>query len=353
MNIFNSTNIQNINTFPVEKSKSTNITPLYNNIKSDSVSFGAAKRNEIFNNDIKLSHLSERVNIQPNNKNYTVVSMPKSMEIQNLNGQDIIITKKCFTSDKPCVAVIDSFSRNGEKTFIGPTSNMTHGDFVAKCAMAGLEDEAELLAFDVSTSNGVFNSKTCTEVLNDLIDMRKRGVRIDAVNISAANEVSSLQDTVGLNELTDEEALARKSDMISGLATTKYKSVQPIAELVSKINELIDLGTEVYIGSGNNEISLFSLSNAHCVGGTDLDGNKCYPKNSSSPFITDKEVGVLKFKPKFDGFKCVGVQSQNGVTFLREDFPQSIKPFIPFTIKGSSFATPCKLNKDLKQKLGI
>jgi len=349
--------------------------------------------------------LSRRVSYKfesiDNDLQYEVVSLPKGMEI--VDGRFIVHEKI------PTIVVIDIFKEcaHAKPMDIGLANTVLHGDLVTKYAVNGLEDRVGVLAI-----NQKMGPERILSAFKALVDIQKQYQNIIAVNLSISydtpirwryEEFQHYARQRGFNSLQD--VRARKSEFnelilekeLDRVLRKKYKelgfdfppnfkegervfSEEKLEELfcnvklsgqdylilvngcrtIRCINALIELGTSVYISAGQHERLYgpekkpgdcwFSLANANIVSAHDM-------RYAYTFFATDYAQGTHWFRKRFKGFK-LQCASDGIIKFESDelDFPLITFPLphdflLLHRISGTSFASPIKLNEDIKIKL--
>lgn len=338
-----------------------------------------------------FTRLSQNVRHVPDNKGYTVVSLPQGMEIAD--DGSFSVTEKI-----PVVVVLDRFTsdigngRDYERTMssVAVDAYVYHGELVTKYAVHGLEDKVGVLAIDIQAGKYIKGSSKWEEAFKSLIEMQKQYQNIAAVNISMASDMGFdfLYKDYGISKNDLKQNKERVVELLKE-QDEKYVYQKYIYRIVRLINELADLGVEVYIGTGNeNDRSFngFTLSNAHAV--SDHEGDY-----DNELLATDSADGTHYFRRKFDWarkqmyftdghirlysdeidinqsgclvsllvvsflfWSIMGLCLLPDVGVFITSILMGIVPlaawwFVPNKTRGTSYATPMKLNEDLKARL--
>lgn len=301
-----------------------------------------------------FTQLSKNVLCPQKNRRFTVVSLPKGMEVRE--DGSFIVTEKT-----PTIAVLDDFYVDAKIAF---DVISTHGDIVTKYAVAGLEDQVGVLACNVKndgrinrTASDSFDplSHPINEALQFFIQIQKEYQNIIAVNISMAITIVTryFLDECGLDVTKASKAEVLEAIRHEAIRLENNLVFRPSYHIIQSVNELIDLGVEVYIATGNDDdetINSFTLSNAHAV-------SSCDTKSDNELFGTEEAAGSHTFRKKFDKTGKL-LYITDGIIRFHPDEMETRKRiglldilFPWYRVNGTSYACPIKLNKDVKTRL--
>ncbi|MBQ4159262.1 MAG: hypothetical protein IJD86_14145 [Clostridia bacterium] len=307
-----------------------------------------------------FTNLSERTDHHFSGKAYSVVSLP--------HGMEIIDDRLVVHENIPAIAVLDFFTAVALKLF--PGVKMCHGEFVARYASKGLEDKIGVLALDLKPNPGVSLDTAMIQAFSDLVELQKTYHNIIAVNISVGRSKSFDDlfypmiygpDSKHAQSLSSDTVRAKKNALLAGIAKAgeKYRDTDCFTayQLIQSINQMVAENTEVYIASGNmgdEGIEMVSLSDAqYVVSGYDYS-------RSCKALHTAQERACYYFRKRFDeNNKLICVMDGN-IEFAPEEFPQKARTkrwidqiFEGKEIKGTSFASPVKLNKFMHEYMSL
>lgn len=300
------------------------------------------------------TQLSKKVRCVQKNRQFTVISLPQGMEVTEIGGFSV-------TQKTPTVAILDEFYKKNQKLASGVKSS--HGDIVTKYVVNGLEDQIGVLACnaisDIFTnhSGSSFPAKHAgygvMHALEFLVKVQKKYHNIIAVNMSV--EYGMVPDYIGPMTSITPKNKGRLLERLEYLAD-KYKDdilFNNSYKSILSINELIELGVEVYIGTGNSNDKCFNalnFSNAHAV-------SSCDTKYDNEQLSTAEAKGSHRFRKRFNIFGKLRYITDGIIKF----YPDEIKTrkwiglfdiLLPWrTIHGTSYACPNVLNKYLRARL--
>ena len=299
-----------------------------------------------------FTNLSRSISHRFRYKNYTVVSLPKGMEI--IDGEF------CVAEKVPTIAIIDVFSDWGYIS-IAPRTKVSHGALVTKYAVKGLEDKVGVLAFDMtpvrSRMDEVDESKGLQEALEELVEIQKQHQNIMALNLSVGVNKSYETPYDDLLILLSKYNIEEKKEEVLECLRKEKKGIYALAyQMIRSINQLVDAGVVVYSASGNKKdfgLELLSLSKAqHIVSAFD------YSK-ANHIFSTDAADGVHVFHRKYRADGQLLSIADGRIEFLPSEIPKSKRTtrgkytffLFPKKVRGTSYSSPIKLNEDLKSIL--
>lgn len=303
-----------------------------------------------------FTSLSKNVLCAQKGKRFTIVSIPQGMEVTE--DGNFIMTQKT-----PTIAVLDGFYEE-QKIVSGVIS--THGELVTKYAVNGLEDRVGVLACNVHRDSSIqYNAPPSTETvpvpiheaLQFLIRVQRKYRNIVAVNMSIeyAATANYFHEEWSLNISKENKKDLLESVRLDGIIYDKNLLFGPSYRIIQSINELIGLGVDVYVATGNDDdsnLNLFNLSNAHAV-------SSCDTTKDNELLGTTEAPGTHIFRKKFDITGKLQYITDGMIRFYPDEI--DIRPriglldiiFPRHRIWGTSFACPIKLNEDVKAKLKI
>lgn len=288
-------------------------------------------------------------------KTYRVISVPKGMEVTD-DGFKV-------TEVIPTIAMMDVFSEFG-RTKIASGTKVPHGTVVAKYAVGGLEKKVGLLAFDTTPwdiSNSWGEWVAMEHALADMVKIQQQYHNVTALNLSVGVDYSfeELNEMFYWEKFTPSNIKEKKEKLLELLWDYNDTKIGLACLMIQSLNKLVDEGVAVYLASGNKSdkgVDLLSLSKAqHIVS----DPNY---KQSNTLFSTDHAPGIHEFSRNYDPDGNLLNVSDGRISFLPEEVVTKrtrrrhplLALFFPeksHTIKGTSFASPVKLNEDLKKQM--
>lgn len=240
--------------------------------------------------------------IGPKLHNFTLISLPKGTELSE--DGTLIVNERI-----PAIALLDAYKTNlmGISHQISSDAVTSHGDLVTKYAVNGLEDRVGVLGINVISDCDGRGPKTVespiASALRFLVERQRQHHNILAVNMSVVDGGSYDYFVQERWRLAKEDLKQNKKQAVERLGSeiadggcaewlvSVYRSIQ-------SINELIELGTEVYIATGNeddNYFNFYTLSNAHAVSSSDTD-------QDNEVLSTKEAPGTHCYRKKFDRF---------------------------------------------------
>ena len=307
-----------------------------------------------------FTNLSKRMDHRFSEKAYGVASLP--------HGTEIVDDRLVVHENIPAIAVLDFFTAAAMKLF--PGVKMCHGEFVARYAAKGLEDKVGVLALDLKPNPGASLDTAMMQAFSDLVEWQKMYHNIIAVNISVGRSKSFDDlfypmiygpDSKHAQSLSSDTVRAKKNALLAGIAKAgeKYRDTDCLTayQIIQSINQLVAENTEVYIASGNmgdEGIEMVSLSDAqYIVSGYDYS-------RSCKALHTAEDQACYYFAKRFDENKKLICVTDGNIEFAPEELPEKARSrrwtdylFEGKEIRGTSFASPAKLNKFMHEYMSL
>jgi hypothetical protein len=264
------------------------------------------------------------------------------------------------------VAVIDDFTTpHREGLCTQGTRTMTHGTVVESLLRSLLPNQVEILrmAPKPSQANGRLNSVTALiPLLKDLLNQLKKGVQLDAVNLSTGTVVSyNALSHLCQMLITRQTVHDERSDLLE-----EIRDNPQLSHLATGLRLLSEIAKRVptFIGAGNRAYDFNCLllpKEVHGVGSQDVWGRKSI-HTADHGLITTWALGEYPVLPVHEGDRLVGYSlfgdeqvdlplSQTTVV----DPPQPPKETVTIQGKqanllaGTSLASPTALARYLRE----
>ena len=295
-----------------------------------------------------LTNRSKNLDYKFFNKDFSVVSLPF--------GLKIIDDKFVLRKKTPTIAIIDTFKNPGNIQ-IADGVKVSHGQLVSKYATSNLENEYGILAFNIVPSSITNPHKALKEALEELVEMQRKFKNVQTLNLSVGEflDFTFLSKKSGLN-LTSQNAYEKRNEILEFIKNSKEERFKFIFSQIQAINNLVDEGVEVYLASGNigdKGLNLLSLSKAqHIVCADDYsDATRFFSTESANAFHTFQkkydENGILV---KIFDDRIAFTPQELDLKLKKKSIFSRIKKEYFYTIYGTSYSSPSKMNDDLINK---
>lgn len=311
---------------------------------------GSSDLNAEIKNFTKLSYPTH---YQLRGSDAVVISLPKGMKVVN---EQLVLTERV-----PTIAVVDTFMRNSLYR-IGWGIYAPHGVLVTKYAVRGFEDKVGVLAIEVLIGTGCSldaSSKAISEALDLLLTVQRQYHNIMALNLSIGACIRYYNISRGLRTAVTHKNVETigKARILSWIQKCGDPRSPGLLQPIEYVNRLAAEDIEVYSAAGNTKvfgINTFSLANIqHIVTAHDY-------RNAITAFSTEAAAAIHSFQGVYDDEGRLASITDGLITLEASEIVMKksrIQRLLRrFTgarrhignAKGTSYASPIKLNEDLR-----
>lgn len=292
---------------------------------------------------------------------YVVAHVPSNLGLKPQIDMENRLVVDTFQKQKPKdILVLDEFKNPLISVDLDCVPDISHGNFVSKIIEDGFPN-ANVEKMNISASDLKDNYKKADLKLKKIHKEVKNGKNIDAINISMGADVAfdEFNKFSGM-DISSENLASKAREIKDYLLLNKDKKIKlagigksdiaGIVSFIDNIDSLSSKGAKVYVSAGNSgddAFNLFSLiDNSTSVGALNSCGEKASYSCDNS-LVTRWENGDVECK-KVDG--GISWTDDNNVDIEKKNISNiaTIPPLLD--IRGTSFASPRALVKDLKKE---